>query len=125
MRGCGLFHYKFYYPYPDYKFPREIFTDESLKEQKYGAPTWNFTKYRMALFSEEKMAAALQREGVMAQFANSFLIEMSEQPFDSPVQYAKLSTDRSARFSIATVIQQEKDGRCAVKYQLSRRRFHI
>ena len=115
MRGCGLFHYKFYYPYPDYKFPREIFTDESLKEQKYGAPTWNFTKYRMALFSEEKMAAALQREGVMAQFANSFLIEMSEQPFDSPVQYAKLSTDRSARFSIATVIQQEKDGRCAVK----------
>lgn len=115
MRECGLSHYRFYYPYPDYKFPREIFTDESLREYKYGAPAWNFTKYRMALFSEEKMAAALQREGVMAQFANSFLIEMSGQPFESSVQYAKLSTDRSARFSIATVIHKEKNKKCAVK----------
>lgn len=115
MRRCGFPFYKFYYPYPDYKFPREIFTDESLAEQKYGCPTWNFTKYRMAMFSEEKMAAALQQEGVMAQFANSFLIEMSDRPFSSSVQYAKLSTDRAPRFSIATVIHGNEAGRCAVK----------
>ena len=58
MEACGFSYHRFYYPYPDYKFPREVFTDESLKEQKYGLPTWNFTKYRMALFREGQVAAA-------------------------------------------------------------------
>ena len=61
----------FYYPYPDYKFPREVFTDESLKEQKYGLPTWNFTKYRMALFREGQVAETIQQDwqnGLFCQF---------------------------------------------------------
>ena len=117
MQRCGFSCYKFYYPYPDYKFPQEIFTDLSLGGQKYGRPSWNFTKYRMALFSEEKMAAALQQEGVMAQFANSFLIEMSRtQPErDREVLYAKLGTDRSPEFAAATVIEQRGDKKYAVK----------
>ncbi len=115
MHSCGLEYYKFYYPYPDYKFPREIFTDASLKDQKYGCPTWNFTKYRMALFSEEKMASALQQEGVMDRFANSFLIEMSAAPFTSSVEYVKLSTDRADRFCAATVICKDGNGKYVVK----------
>lgn len=113
MRTCGFDYYKFYYPYPDYKFPREIFTDASLKTQKYGRPAWNFTKYRMALFEETKMAATLQREGVMAQFANSFLIEMSRSPQKKQrdIVYAKLGTDRDERFSIGTVIEERRDAR--------------
>lgn len=110
MHICGFDYYKFYYPYPDYKFPKEIFTDESLKEQKYGCPAWNFTKYRMALFEETKMASTLQSEGIMGHFANSFLIEMSRVPLklEHNVLYAKLSTDRDSRFSIATVIEERE-----------------
>lgn len=128
MKRCGLEHYRFYYPYPDYKFPQEIFTDASLKEQKYGRPTWNFTKYRMALFRETEMAAALSAEGIMAQFANSFLIEMSPAPLQEErvVQYAKLSTDRAPEFSIATVIEQRPEGRVAVKRAMTAEaRTHI
>lgn len=125
MRRCGLSHYKFYYPYPDYKFPQEIFTDVSLKEQKYGRPTWNFTKYRMALFGETKMAAALSAEGVMAQFANSFLIEMSaadlrEKNGSGDIQYVKLSTDRADKFAIATVIEERKSGTETVRVAVKR-----
>ncbi len=111
MKRCGLPYYKFYYPYPDYKFPQEIFTDASLKEQRYGRPTWNFTKYRMALFEETKMAATLSAEGVMAQFANSFLIEMSAAPLQAQreIQYVKLSTDRADEFSIATLIEKRRE----------------
>ena len=29
---CGMKKIKFYYPYPDYKFPEEIFTKESIQE---------------------------------------------------------------------------------------------
>lgn len=113
MARCGLAHYKFYYPYPDYKFPQEIFTDASLREQKYGRPTWNFTKYRMELFGETKMAATLTEEGVMDRFANSFLIEMSAADLrgrhgESEIQYVKLSTDRADEFSIATIIEERE-----------------
>ncbi len=113
MTRCGLSHYKFYYPYPDYKFPQEIFTDASLGEQKYGRPTWNFTKYRMELFGETKMAATLSKEGVMDRFANSFLIEMSAADLcakrgTGDIQYVKLSTDRADEFAIATVIEERK-----------------
>ncbi len=113
MTRCGLSHYKFYYPYPDYKFPQEIFTDASLKEQKYGRPTWNFTKYRMELFGETKMAATLSEEGVMDRFANSFLIEMSAAELGGKrkagdIQYVKLSTDRADEFSIATIIEERR-----------------
>lgn len=123
MERCGFSCYKFYYPYPDYKFPQEIFTDLSLKEQKYGRPSWNFTEYRMALFSEEQMAAAMQREGVMAQFANSFLIEMSRVPLkrEREVVYAKLGADRFPEFSVATVIEQRGSERCAVKLPLEQK----
>mgnify|MGYP000655211054 CR=1 FL=1 len=71
IRKTGNWKIDFYYPYPDYKFPREVFTDESLKEQKYGLPTWNFTKYRMALFREGQVAETIQQDGRMDYFASS------------------------------------------------------
>lgn len=117
MKSCGLDYYRFYYPYPDYKFPREIFTDESLKGQKYGLPAWNFTKYRLALFREEQMADTLQQEGIMAHFANSFLIEMSARPlvYERKVLYARLNTDRDRHFSISTTIEEQAGQKIVVK----------
>ena len=129
MESCGLPHYRFYYPYPDYKFPREVFTDESLKEQKYGIPTWNFTKYRMALFREEQVADTIQQDGHMDYFANSFLIEMSREPLDAQnrVLYAKMSTDRDRHFSISTTIEEENGKKIVVKRPMTaeaRRHLH-
>ncbi len=110
MKSCGLSCYRFYYPYPDYKFPKEIFTDETLKEQIYGRPSWNFNDGRMIFLSETELAAQLQKEGLINRFANSFLIEMSCDPLptDERVEYAKLSTDRAKRFAIATVIRSRE-----------------
>lgn len=117
MENCGFVNHRFYYPYPDYKFPREIFTEESLKEQKYGLPAWNFTRYRMALFREETVADTIQQDGRMDYFANSFLIEMSRQPLDEKkkVLYAKMSTDRDRHFSVATTIEQQDGNKMVVK----------
>ena len=74
MHTCGLKHYKFYYPYPDYKFPCEVFTDETLVSQKYGRKNWNFTENRFELFPEQEMAETFRKDGFMDRFANSFLI---------------------------------------------------
>ena len=108
MHTCGLKHYKFYYPYPDYKFPCEVFTDETLVSQKYGRKNWNFTENRFELFPEQEMAETFRKEGVMDRFANSFLIEMSKRPIqrETEVLYAKMNRDRAEEFAIVTKIER-------------------
>ncbi len=72
---CGLSSRRFYYPYPDYKFPNEIFTSKTLRADGFGRNAWNFNPRRLELFSEQAMGETLCREGVMECFMNSFLIE--------------------------------------------------
>lgn len=121
LGDCGLGYYRFYYPYPDYKFPCEIFTDETLKSQKYGRKTWNFTEERFELFPEQEMAAAFCKEGIMDRFANSFLIEMSNRPIlrEKEVLYAKLNMDRHREFAICTTIECARGQMEAVKKPLT------
>lgn len=108
MHTCGLGYYKFYYPYPDYKFPCEVFTDETLESQKYGRKNWNFTENRFELFPEHEMAETFRKEGIIDRFANSFLIEMSRCPIkrETEVLYAKLNRDRAEEFAISTRIER-------------------
>ena len=66
----GLCHMKYYYPYPDYKFPTEIFTDETLKVIGYGKRYPVFTENRFQLFNETDVAHSLLREEVMDDFCS-------------------------------------------------------
>ncbi len=113
----GLHYRRFYYPYPDYKFPNEIFTSESLKADGFGRNAWNFNSRRLELFSEQAMGETLCREGVMESFMNSFLIETGrtcpkreQQSEGGEVVYAKMSADRAEQFRIQTVIRRLPDG---------------
>lgn len=117
---CGLRVRRFYYPSPDYKFPGEVFTDESLSAASYDRNRWNFDARRLELFPEREMAVSLQKEGVLATFMNSFLVELAafdrvetreETGGDSEVLYAKVNSDRAPRFRIQTLIRRTKDGR--------------
>ena len=111
---CSLSHLKFYYPYPDYKFPNEIFTAQSLRAEEFGKNAWNFNAKRLELFSEQEMAMSLCREGVMESFMNSFLIEAGfgmkeDAQRGDEVLYAKISSDRDPAFRIQTVILRRPD----------------
>ena len=116
---CGLSWHRFYYPYPDYKFPSEIFTQSSLSADGFSRNAWNFNARRLELFSERQMAAALCQEGVMDRFMNSFLIEAScavPQPAgEDEILYVKLSADRSERFRIQTVICRSEGRKKVIK----------
>ncbi len=126
---CDLPYRRFYYPYPDYKFPNEIFTRETLRADGFGRNAWNFNPRRLELFSEQAMGETLCREGVMESFMNSFLIETgrtapgsssgSEQE-EGEVLYAKINADRAEQFRIQTVIRRKEDGtRFVVKSPLT------
>ena len=115
----GLPYRKFYYPWPDYKFPSELFTEKSLKENASFRTSWSFNPRRIELFPEAEMASDLLREGCYGTFANSFLIEMSDRdlPEDREILYAKMNADRDPRFRIQTLLFAENtDGKERMKW---------
>lgn len=104
FRKCGLKKWKFYYPYPDYKFPIEIFTDENVNGANFGRPYRNYQQNRVILFDELSMIGTLKKEKVMSSFTNSFLIEICVNDSEvSNVLYAKMNNTRRKEFRIATV----------------------
>lgn len=120
---AGLFCRQFYYPYPDYKFPSEIFTEESLSADAMRRMSWNFDPRRVELFDEASMAGTLAREGVLGTFMNSFLIELTKGEEIAPpgprVVYAKISSDRAPGFRIQTVIVKDGGKKKVIKSPLT------
>lgn len=81
LKDAGFMSCRFYYPYPDYKFPNCIYSDEWLPGSGELADNRrNFDRDRLQLFDESKVYDALIAEGVYGVFANSYLIEARALP---------------------------------------------
>ena len=116
-RGC-----RFYYPYPDYKLPEEIFTDRILSSRPYGRPYNVFDMDRTDLFPETEMAETLREDGVAGVFANSFFVETTIDPealSRRQVYYAKLNKGRRKAFQTGTVISGEGKPEQILRYALT------
>lgn len=76
LQAAGFEKPTFYYPYPDYKFPNTIYSDEWLPKQgELGDNRRNFERDRLQLFDELKVYNSLLEEGLFGAFSNSYLIE--------------------------------------------------
>lgn len=76
---AGYSHSEFYYPFPDYKFPTQIFSDECLpKEDDLNLSLDVYDNTRMQLMNENRVYAELLKEGKFDFFANSFFVEVSK-----------------------------------------------
>ncbi len=66
----------FYYPYPDYKLPTEIYSDDRLPDKTFQFQTVvNYDLERMKIFDEEKVIRSLSGAEELKMLANSFLVE--------------------------------------------------
>ena len=74
--GCTEDHTgRFYYPYPDYKFPLALYSDHYLPGKgELNLNIMNFDRERLELFDEGKVYDSLIDEELFPLFANSFLI---------------------------------------------------
>lgn len=75
LNDCEGISYTFYYPYPDYKFPMSIYSDEYLP--KIGELTNNinnFDRERLVLFDEGQAFDNIIKNGMFPEYSNSFLI---------------------------------------------------
>lgn len=106
LEAAGFSYQKFYYPYPDYKFPSEIFTERTLLKYGYGKEKENLDDNRFSLFRENTVWEGLRKEEVIAEFANSFLVDAGLKRWRErkSIEYVKLSNDREETYQIATVI---------------------
>lgn len=79
IERCGCIAERFYYPYPDYKFPVSIYSDEYLP--KIGELNNNFNNFdaeRLVTFDEAKVFDTIIEENQFPNYSNSFLVVVRE-----------------------------------------------
>ncbi len=136
MEECGYTDYRFYYPYPDYKFPVVIYSDTYLPRQgELNRNICNFDRDRLVLMDEGKVYDEILKDGLFPLYANSFFVEITKPRTENPqavqakpggqeafaaqkksmqpehVLYTKYSSGRSRQFSIQTRIVRGMDGK--------------
>lgn len=121
LKKSGFSSYKFYYPYPDYKFPKEIYSDEILHEMFEGKEYSVYTDNVVRLFHESKGAESLLKENIMDRFMNSFLVIASknEMKEKQKILYAKMNQERKTEFRLMTLIMEENGKRIVRKKVLN------
>jgi 2-polyprenyl-3-methyl-5-hydroxy-6-metoxy-1,4-benzoquinol methylase len=82
LEATGYGSTYFYYPFPDYKLPREVFSDDyypgkdDVSLSGASLPTPSPETSRHYVFSEKNLMRVLERNGLFPSLANSFLVEV-------------------------------------------------
>lgn len=77
FKECNINNYYFMYPYPDYKFPFTIFSDNCLPKKGELTRNWlNLDRERYMLFDETKFYDSITETELFKIFSNSFLVEI-------------------------------------------------
>ncbi len=77
LNEIGDIEYKFYYPYPDYKYPTIIYTDDCLpKEGELFRNIRNIDRDRYIMFDERRAFDSVIKAGLFPEFSNSYLISI-------------------------------------------------
>ena len=75
IKESGFAKPKFYYPYPDYKLPLSIYSDNYLpKVGELSNNLNNFDRQRLQVFDEAKVFDSVIEAGLFGELCNSFLI---------------------------------------------------
>lgn len=123
VKNVGFNKCRFFYPYPDYKFPDTILTDDSIEEHPYKFQIPNYDAERIKLFEEESLNSSLAREGISKYLSNSFLLELknADTKETDDIFFVKLSNIRKEDFRIGTLIKKNNNGKIVTKFPLSKK----
>ncbi|BBL62213.1 class I SAM-dependent methyltransferase [Methanobrevibacter arboriphilus] len=121
IENAGFSNYKFFYPYPDYKFPEIIHTDYFIEKYPFKEKIPNYDQMRAKFFNESLLNNSLGYEGISKYFSNSFLVEIKndEGSLSENIKLVKLSASRREDFRIATFIEEHDNELIAIKTPLN------
>ncbi|MHA0856177.1 class I SAM-dependent methyltransferase [Paenibacillus sp. CMAA1364] len=74
LYSCGFSKLEFHYPFPDYKMPKQVYSDESLPGVGFNGESPNYDMDRLKLFNESLVYSNIIKNGQFPFFANSFLV---------------------------------------------------
>mgnify|MGYP004503783187 FL=1 len=107
IKESGFHNTYFYYPYPDYKLPTVIYSQDVLPSKKDTINSGNFRDYSSAdkntlIANEKKLYTDIVENGVFEFFANSFLVECSDSSQLGEITFARLTSERKEQYRMAT-----------------------
>lgn len=80
FQDAGFSDVEFYYPYPDYKFPSQIFSDDYLpKPGELNQNMNNFDRGRWVLFDESRTFDSMADTKLFPLFSNSYLCVLKKE----------------------------------------------
>lgn len=124
LESAGFHQYKFYYPFPDYKLPSVMLSEEGSDcpefesaDLLFRARARDYAGLSTNIFSESQAWHVLQRNGLIKDMANSFLV-LAGAPEALETRagewLAKVySSSRKPAFQVETVFRRE-DGAISV-----------
>lgn len=111
LNSCGLVNQKFFYPYPDYKFPYMIHSDEMLPTAVEMVKYFDlfYDMNRPQLFPMSQALPVVIKAGLYQDLANSFLI-MARQTCKSaeklPLKIFSNNCQRKLKYQLRTEIYE-------------------
>lgn len=110
LESSGFKYQRYYYPFPDYKLPYSIYTDEYIPS--------SFTVKHDLIFNHDdygyfldptKAVDCILDNNLLGEFSNSFLIEASvDSEIKKIVDFAKLNTNRNEEYATITKVYKDK-----------------
>ena len=109
IKESGFLHTYFYYPMPDYKLPTVIYSQDYLpkNENMQNVKSYYVPNASTLVAQEEKMYKDIIDNQVFEFFANSFLVECTDDEIVGEVTFASLSSERLEEYRIGTRIKKE------------------
>lgn len=121
LNQSGLPTQKFYYPLPDYKFPRVIYSENYLPTVNIHAsmhPIYysNYYPYQAIVASEKKLYGPIIQNGVFEFFANSFLVECAQEDdcLLNEVDFAAITVERNPKYQTCIKLKGDMFEKSAV-----------
>ncbi len=112
VSSAGFAHSRLYFPFPDYKFPSVILAEEALRIQGFDASDLlarsharDYSGVTVRGFDEALVWSALERDGLIPDLSNSFLLvaSKSEPAASEPIPMAAAySVSRAPQYATET-----------------------
>ena len=117
MKVTGFNEAQMYYPYPDYRFMKMLFSNKRLpRVGELLDNDNNLSEDGYKLFNQKDAFDASCEDGSFQYYSNSYLLVMGPS---LEIEYARFSNDRSPEYAIYTTIEDNGLRKCVKKYPLS------
>lgn len=112
LSGAGLPHVRFFYPFPDYKLPSVVLSEDALSDQGFDpidllsrCQARDYRGFRYRSFDEALTFSALHKNRLLADLSNSFLLVAtadSQAPANTNELAFAFSVERAPQFCTQT-----------------------